>query len=278
MSTCPGRNYCDPSQSGCGNQNRGATWFYTNQSRTCDDVDTCLPSSNTAQDYCNNHAGDYGGGTFNAYCYVSGTCIGSTESNWTCVRTSWNPNNKLSCCIGNLNDVGSCDPSWCPQNLSGCGDALASFCSQEQNVATNPTCVQYCSVPANKVHCDPAMRQYCVAHPEDPLCTCINATSIPRPSCFDVQCTETGYQTQEMVMDATNCGAFCGEFISCVQSNQCNINDPAFVQQCGNVTPPTPPSGGGGFPAWVWLAIGIALLVVVLLLGIYIVYRSRRRE
>lgn len=280
MSTCPNRDYCDPSQSGCGDRNRNLTWFYTNQSKSCDCLDPCFGlSSNTAQDYCNNNAPNYGGGTFEQYCWQTGSQGGCTcESNFICFRTGWDPNNKLACCTGALNDVGSCESGWCPGNLGNCQDVLSSYCSQEQHVAADPTCVQFCSLPGNKVYCDQAMRKYCGVSPSDPLCTCLNAASIPRPSCFDVQCTQTGYQTQEMISDAMNCGAFCGEFISCVETNQCNINDPAFNQQCGNVGPPTPDNGGNIFdslPVWVWLVIGIALFAIVLIIGVYIFLRRR---
>ena len=279
MSACPNRNYCDPTQNNCGTQNRGSTWFYTDQSQSCDCVDSCFGlSSATAQDYCNNNVGSYGGGTFDQYCLQGPSHGFCCESNFICYRTGWDPNNKLGCCLGNFNDATHCESTWCPGNLGVCSDVLTTYCAQEQHVATDPTCVQFCSLPENKVYCDPEMRKYCVASPQNPLCTCINASSIPRPSCFDVQCTETGYQTQEMVMDATNCGAFCGQFIICVNAGQCNINDPAFVQQCGNVNPPSPtPSNGNIFerlPIWVWLVIGVVLLTLVFIIGAYLLHRK----
>lgn len=274
--TCPNRNYCDPHQPNCGDQNRGVTWFYTNQSRTCDDVNTCLGHDfSNAQAYCVRNAPDYGGGTFEAFCWKFGTCLGSDESNFICYKTSWDTGSKLLCCTGTVDSSAVCDPTWCPQNLDVCADVLSTYCATEQTV-TDPTCVQFCSKAENKVYCDPSMRTHCTSHPEDPLCTCINAVSIPRPSCFDVACTETGYQTQEMLMDATNCGEFCGEFIDCVQAGNCNISNVAFQEKCGSVPPPTP--SGGGFPDWVYIAIGIGLLAFVLIFGVYFLYRRYHRR
>lgn len=299
MSTCPGRNYCDPSQSGCGSQNRGVTWFYTNQSKTCDDVDTCLPSSGAAQDYCNRHASNYGGGTYDSYCFVSGSCglFNSTESNWTCIRNTWDADNKLGCCTGVYNDPQACAPTWCPGNLDVCSEELRDFCGQEQNVASAQVCVDFCSLAENKVYCDQPMSQYCAPtesnNRQTPICSCI-ASQTPRPSCFDATCTQTGYQTASMLADAQNCGQFCQQIINCLQVGTCNVSGNNFTENCGNtigctggatcpagfecvdevcIPNPTPPPSPGGFPWWIWLVVGI---VIFLFIAAVIYYFARQ--
>lgn len=266
---CSGRDYCNPSQTGCGEKNHQVTWFYTDQARSCSCVNTCFGLSQTyAQNYCDNHAENYYGGTFQAYCWdktVSGACC---ESDYICIRTGWDSNNQLNCCLGTLNDAGHCHPDWCPQNLDSCKEVLIPYCSQEQHVATNQTCVSFCSLPENKVHCDQAMRRYCSTHQSDSLCTCLNST-IPRPSCFDTQCTLTGYQTQEMVENAKACGNFCGEFINCVNVGECSISNTNFIENCNERPNPPQPDP---IPSWVWAVIGIGLLAMILIFGAYLIY------
>ena len=277
MTTCPGRNYCDPSQSGCGAQNHGSTWFYTNQDATYDCVSPCLSAPfGSGQRYCNDHAHDYGGGTFQTYCYSAGS---GCESNRICTRTGWNDTNMLNCCLGNLNDVGSCDPTWCPQNLTACTGVLSTYCGQEQHVASDPTCVQFCSQTENKVYCDPAMIQYCTSNPNDPLCSCLsNQVTVPKPECFDVPCTQSGYQTATMITDAMNCGAYCAQYIECVNAGQCNVNNNLFTQSCGNQPGPTPTPTPDGIPTWIWVALGIGLLALVLIIGVVLLLGRRHRQ
>lgn len=268
---CPNRNYCDPSVTGCGDQNRGHTWFYTDQARSCDCADTCFGlSMDTAQTYCNNNASNYGGGTFCAYCYETGTSGGCTcESNYICIKEGWNEEDKLPCCLGTLNDVIHCAPSWCPTNVNECADVLAEYCSRDPNVATNPTCVDFCSRPENKGLCDQPMRNYCAAHPEDPLCACISS-HIPAPSCYDANCTQNGYQTADMVRQAMNCGAFCGQFIDCVNAGNCTVEGSNFTEYCDNNPGPSP--GPSEIPAWLWIVLGIVGIIVILIV-IYLLYR-----
>jgi hypothetical protein len=76
-----------------------------------------------------------------------------------------------------------------------------------------------------------------------------------------------------MIRNSVNCGTFCGEFINCVQTNQCNINEPSFVEHCGNVV--LPDAGGNNsskIPGWIWVAIGIVVIAIILIVGVYFLF------
>lgn len=288
MSACPNRDYYYPTPSNPGTDDSGGMWFPTEGiDKTCDDVDGCIiGSSNEAQTYCNNNAGNFCGGSFNAFCVYPGQNCGdgSTKTYWGCLRQSWDTNNFLPCCLGTVNDSCNCDPTWCPQNLDVCTPVLSTYCAQETNVASDAVCVEFCSQPQNKIYCDAAMEAYCTENQSSGLsiCACLNSI-IPRPSCFDATCTNDGsaYLTAQMVSDETNCGnpVLCQQFINCANAGQCNITDPLFVQNCGNQPGPSPgptPSPTRRIPDWVWLVIGLIGLLIVILIGGYLVYRHRR--
>ena len=273
MSTCPGRNYCNPSQTNCGNTNLGATWFATTLPKSCDCTNPCLLSPPAiGQSYCDGHAAEFGGGTFQTYCYQSGdmgTCM--CQSDRICIKSSWDSTNKLLCCTGKYNDVVHCDPSWCPNNLDTCSDVLSTYCAQEQHVAFDPVCVQFCGQTENKAYCDMAMQTYCTSNPSDKLCSCLNS-AIPHPSCFDDQCISGGYQNAEMVMDAMNCSTHCSDFITCVNTGRCNRNNPDYIRYCEH---PSPTPSFEGIPIWIWIVGGVILFILIIAL-IYFLWRRSR--
>ena len=284
-SQCPNRNYdvpgvgnavtgqcCDPSKV-VGLQNKGLIWNEVG-TRACYTL-FCGPTSNLGSDNCDQKFAGPGERWQPAFYKYDRSGIQCDECVNICYKVQWNPANKLNCCTGKYDDIFNCDPTWCPSNLDVCTDVLIPYCSDPANVASDPTCVKFCSIASNKVYCDPAMRTYCANNPSDRICTCLNST-IPRPSCFDSQCISTGYQTQEMIRNSVNCGTFCGEFINCVQVNQCNINEPTFIERCGNVIPSNMGGGGGSIsfkvPGWVWVAIGIVGIAIILIIGVYLVF------
>lgn len=280
---CPGRNYCNP-LTGCPTigTNEDATWFFGNPGAyTCGST-TCLALPNN-QPYCNQNT-PYGG-TSQWQCWgpsLDYGCSGLPRSDGICVKTSWDNQYKLPCCIGDLDSVGPCDPTWCPQNLEVCQDVLIQYCQNPTNAGTKEICRQFCSLDTNKVYCDAAVAAYCSVARGDPYCNCINST-LPQPECTDPSCTNTNaYINSKQAMGATACPATCSQISGCWNSNTCNITENQFVQSCcaggtsnASYCQGLNGQGGGGFSIpWFWIILGLVGILAL----VAVVYFFRRRS
>lgn len=227
------RNYCDPTQGGCGfDINRGSTWFYTNQSKGL--ICGAAPINND-QRYCDNNTSNHQGGSFSWQCVSE---PGTAYSDGICVKNSWDTNNLLPCCLGTLNNSGSCDPNWC-LGSSSCQSVVEQYCSDPNKVASDPICLQLCSKPENKSWCDFPMQQYCKNNTSTDICSCIESLT-PRPGCFDANCSTNGYLTSQNETELTNCGQACFEIVDCIKANTCTVSNNTFEEYCSGTPYPNP--------------------------------------
>lgn len=127
-----------------------------------------------------------------------------------CVRNSWDPVHKLSCCLGTNNNPSKCAPNWCPNNKS-CDDVILKFCKDPKNF-NNPICG--CSLPADQ-------------YEETKL--------FGPPECVDKRCAGTpaahrlDYQ-KNPTCNITNC--VIGDF-NAKASDRSNIDVSLIKQECG---------------------------------------------
>jgi hypothetical protein len=104
---------------------------------------------------------------------------------------------QVACCRGiNTNQCGPYLPG-----TARCDNTFATYCV----TSMDGDCKNWCA--KNPALCDDLVKQWCVSHPTDPYCACINSKLNSKqsvnPKCFDPACIKYGYQTQSMAQ--TNC-------------------------------------------------------------------------
>jgi hypothetical protein len=98
-------------------------------------------------------------------------------------------------------------------------DYYDQVCKNDFTKATDPRCMSYCYVGADKrkPECDSNWKRFCDANPKHSLCACFHpaagwaemfgsANSAP---CFYQPCTEGAYMTSTMAAQAANCPQIC---------------------------------------------------------------------
>jgi len=207
-----------------------------------------------------------------------------------CVLTEPSPKNKLGCCLGQITTLHKCNGKWCPKT---CGEEpeVRDYCLKDDNISKEE-CRQFCpagTLTGRSSWCDQAYQAYCTsdAGANDPLCTCIRS-NIPRPACFDAQCTATGYVTADQLKETDNCGEACFEIVDCVKSGKCNIDQNVFKIKCPGVPLPSPGPSPKPGPSilpletsasstlyWVLGAISIIIILIIIVGVIAYIVRER---
>lgn len=171
---------------------------------------------------------------------------------------------------------GADNPKWC------CGVEFGD----------DPTATQACEdlgyVPAEG-NCDNWMAKFCNKHPDDPACACLKS-DIPIPQCLDARCSNNprAYKNRSMLGECKNL-----TYTDCRQiglaigqtgaDTKINIDNNTYTQMCGNVLAPDQPlpvPGGGGqkntseseglsSAQWIFIIIGILILMIVVGLIVY---------
>lgn len=258
------RNYNNPTINYDFVTNRGITWFYTDQGKIVD----CGVTND--QGYCDGNTANYGGGHFTWKC-ASESSSNLSLSDGICVKDTWNSNNILPCCLGTLNDAGSCDPTWC-SGTSTCQATVQQYCSDPTKIASDPVCLSLCSRPENKSWCDFPMHQYCQTHTGTDICSCIESLT-PRPGCFDANCSTNGYLTSQNETELANCGQACFEIVDCIKANTCTVTNNTFEEHCSGTPYPSPNPPPIINSTYVIYLI-IALIFIIFLIVIYGIYKS----
>ena len=130
---------------------------------------------------------------------------------------------------------------WKIANVDAYNDFLNRKCGNVANMGKRE-CRDYCL--ANPGKCN-AVPEFCVANPDDPLCSCINSSLNNLPGsagapavCFDSKCQNTGYKTQTMYDISKNCPSYTE--INCTQvlnsSGQGVIENSDLKQICSAQT------------------------------------------
>lgn len=231
--------------------------------------------------------------------FTTGTPIrvnNNVVSNAFCVLKTPSTVNELDCCLGRISDPQKCNGLWCPKSCAN-DQKVIEYCSTGNNI-TSKECAYYCpsgTTQGRAFWCDAAAVGYCKSTEvqllgvtgtsgspsDDPFCTCINS-SIPRPACFDSECTATGYQTVAQLKETDDCGQVCQQIVNCVQDGSCNVSQDTFSINCPGYQYPNKGGNGGTTPQtsetlYEFLAIIVAVLIVIILLGLVILGFTGRR-
>jgi|GEM_PF-6486411 len=198
---------------------------------------------------------------------ILGTIVDVREK---CVKTGWNPVNKLGCCLGNVNNAKDCDPKWCFSSES-CNSVLTDYCKDPNNIESSK-CIEFCSDPSRKGMCDYGLKNYCTTdniskkvckefcrlHDQDGMCNeevnewcarpenknneycnCFNADTAlheeypASPVCFDDKC-RSGASYRPRNMYNVNCPNICSQVINTIKTGgDVKVDHNIFEQSCG---------------------------------------------
>jgi len=193
-----------------------------------------------------------------------------------CVLIEPDPANKLNCCLGLTKEPYKCNGIWCPDVCREDPDII-KYCTTGSNITTDE-CIYFCPLTKTENRaswCDSAFEDYCATEEgrSDPLCSCINS-SIPFPSCFDTQCSGSGYQRSRDIAESKDCAGGCVKIETCMKTGQCKVDESVFKRNCSNIPNPQPPSPNGKTDGdtFLWVIGGIVGFLVLLAIIGAIIY------
>lgn len=120
-------------------------WVYCNP----DDVPGCpagfSPDKKFGKDGLESNSAWKITGKLGNYCFGD---LAAKVPRWRrhCVKTQWDPKDKVACCLGKENSDEKCSPEWC-SNSKACDDVFLDYCSKPENYNL-PICG--CSLPASQ--------------------------------------------------------------------------------------------------------------------------------
>jgi hypothetical protein len=220
------------------------------------------------------------------------------DKNWGCCYRLTPPTANIEpCCLGQKDSYQDCGNQYCPLS-DACVPTLGQYCGANPTNVMEPLCQTFCALPENKKYCDAAMQKHCDAQKsagvKDPLCTCIWAAQDKSiaPTCFNAECTATGYQTSDQYQASLSCPTYCPQIVNCYNTGTCSASGSLIKTHCCGPQYPTAcgsSGGGGGGQTWAerfqqffayWTAstprkiVGSSLAIAILIALFFLVYFS----